>query len=138
MSESPEDATGTETADSFDGLGARLSDAQTSPRERWALTAAATVLGLALASVHWGGLLAGGALIGVCQPTLRRALVAGLGFGVVVLLVVAVRFAAAGSLDQYLAMGPLLAVSVAIPLVAGSLGAAARGLAPDAPRSDES
>ncbi|QPV62150.1 hypothetical protein I7X12_15585 [Halosimplex litoreum] len=138
MSESLEDVYGSEPDDSSAGVRARLHDAQTSPRERWILTLAATALGLALATAHWSGLLAGGALVGFCWPTLRRALVAGLTFGVVVLSVVAVQFALAGSLDEYLAMGPLLAVSVAVPLVAGPLGAAARGLVPDAPLSDES
>jgi len=137
MSESLEDVYGTDdgTDDGTDSAGplARIYDAQTDPRERWALTAVATALGLALASLHWGGLLVGGALVGCCWPTLRRALVAGLAFGVVVLLAVAVQFALAGSLDEYLAMGPLLAISVATPLVAGPLGAAVRGLAPDAP-----
>jgi len=133
MSESLADAYGSDADDSPEGVRARLSAAQTTPRQRWALTAAATALGLGLASLHWVGLLVGGALVGLCQPTLRRALVAGLGFGVVVLLVVAVQFALAGSLSAYLAMGPLLAVSVAAPLVAGPLGAAARGLVPDAP-----
>jgi hypothetical protein len=137
MSDSLEDVYGSEPDDSSVGVRARLYDAQTSPRERWVLTVAATALGLALAAVHWSGVLAGGALVGFCWPTLRRALVAGLAFGVVVLLVVAVQFALAGSLDEYLAMGPLLAVSVAVPLVAGPLGAAARGLVPDAPRSRE-
>jgi len=133
MSESLEDVYGSE-ADDDDSVGplARLYDAQTSPRERWVLTVAATAFGLALATVHWGGLLAGGALVGFSQPTLRRALVAGLAFGVVVLLAMAGQFALAGTLGQYLAMGQLLAVSVAVPLVAGPLGAAARGLVPDA------
>ncbi|WP_436907034.1 hypothetical protein [Halosimplex marinum] len=133
MSESLEDAFGTETDDASAGIRARLYHAQTAPRERWGLTVTATALGLALATVHWAGLLVGGALVGFAQPTLRRALVAGLAFGVVVLLAAAVQFALAGSLDAYLAMGQLLAVSVAVPLVAGPLGAAARGLVPDAP-----
>jgi hypothetical protein len=137
MSESLADAFGTDD-DSPEGLRARLYDAQTDPRERWALTVAATAVGLALATVHWGGLLVGGALVGFAQPTLRRALVAGLAFGVVVLLAMAVRFALAGTLDAYLEMGQLLAVSVAIPLVAGPLGATARGLVPDASLSDDS
>lgn len=138
MGESLEDAFGTEPDDTSRGLRARVYDAQTSPRERWALTVAATALGLALASLHWGGLLAGGALVGLCRPTLRRALLAGLAFGVVVLLAMGVQFALAGSLDEYLAMGQLLAVSAAVPLVAGPLGAAARGLVPDASLSGES
>jgi len=133
MSESLTDVFGSETDGQPEGFRARLYDAQTTPRERWVLTTAAVALALGLASLHWSGLLVGGALVGLCQPTLRRALVAGLGFGAVVLLAMTVQFALAGSLDEYLAMGPLLAVSVVVPLVAGPLGAAVRGLVPDAP-----
>jgi len=111
---------------------ARLKTAQTRPRERWALTIAAAAVGLGLATVHWGGLVAGGALVGLCWPTFRRALVAGLAFGVVALAAFAGRLALAGTLGHYLGMGPLLAISVAVPLVAGPLGASARGLFPDA------
>ncbi|WP_436929732.1 hypothetical protein [Halosimplex halobium] len=137
MSESLADVFGTDD-DSPEGLRARLYDAQTSPRERWALTVTATALGLALATVHWAGLLVGGALVGFAQPTLRRALVAGFAFGGVVLLAAGVQFALAGTLDASLAMGQLLAVGVAIPFVAGPLGATARGLVPDASLSDDS
>ena len=111
---------------------ARLRTAQTRPRERWALTIAAAAVGLGLATAHWGGLVAGGALVGLCWPTFRRALVAGLAFGVVALAAFAGRLALAGTLGHYLGMGPLLAISVAVPLVAGPLGASARGLFPDA------
>jgi len=111
----------------------RLHAVQTDPRTRWACTVVATAVGLALASLHWSGILAGGALVGLCWPTLRRALVAGFALGVVVLVVALSQFALAGSLAQYLAMGPLLAVSVAVPLVAGPVGASVRGLVPDAP-----
>lgn len=115
---------------------ARLSVAQQTPRERWALTAGATALGLGLASLHWAGLLAGGALVGLCWPTLRRALVAGLGFGLVALAAAAAQFAAAGTLGQVLETWPLVAIAVAVPLVAGPLGASARGLLADAPAGD--
>jgi len=116
-----------------DSAWGRLFDVQTTPSSRWALTVVATALGVALATLHWSGLLVGGALVGLCWPSLRRALVAGFGFAVVVLAVFGARFVLSGTLDQYLAMGPLLAVSVVVPLVAGPLGATARGLVPDAP-----
>ena len=116
-----------------DSTWGRVVDVQTTPSSRWALTAAAAAVGVGLATLHWSGLVAGGALVGLCWPSVRRAVVAGFGFGVLVLAVFAVRFALSGTLDQYLAMGPLLAVSTIVPLVAGPLGAAVRGLAPDAP-----
>jgi len=116
-----------------DSTWSRVVDAQTTPSSRWALTAAAAAVGVGLATLHWSGLVAGGALVGLCWPSVRRAVVAGFGFGVLVLAVFAVRFVLSGTLDQYLAMGPLLAVSIVVPLVAGPLGATARGLVPDAP-----
>jgi len=118
---------------SSDGTLARLYDLQRDPRRRRLATAVALGLGLLLATVHWAGLLAGGALVGLSRPTLRRALAAGFGFGVLVLVVTAARFALAGTLGAVLATWPLVGVGVAIPLVAGPLGALARGLVRDAP-----
>jgi hypothetical protein len=112
---------------------ARLYALQTAPRRRWTATLGAAVAGLALVSVHWGGLVAGGALVGLCWPTLRRALVAGLGFGLAVIAVAATRFALAGTLADVAGAWPLVAIAVAAPLVAGPLGASVRGLFPDAP-----
>lgn len=123
----------TETFGTDEPLLGHLLAAQTDPRIRWPLTLTATLVGLALATVHWGGIVLGGAVVGLCWPTLRRALLAGLAFGLVVVLVTLAQFALAGSLDEYLAMGPLLAISVAVPLVAGTLGGAVRGLLTDAP-----
>jgi hypothetical protein len=86
-----------------------------------------------LGTFHWAGLLVGGALVGLCQPTLRRALVAGLGFGVVVLAVVTLRLALAGTLGEVLGTWPLVGIGIAVALVAGPVGALARGLFGDAP-----
>lgn len=119
--------------DTADGVLTRLYVAQATGRERWALALGATAVGLALAAVHWVGVVVGGALVGLCWPTLRRALVAGLGFGVVVIVAAAARFAIAGTLADVLATWPLVGVAVATSLVGGLLGATARGLLPDAP-----
>jgi len=115
-----------------DGPLPRLFALQRDARRRRMATAGALVLGTVLATFHWAGLLVGGALVGFSRPTLRRALVAGFGFGVLVLLVTAARFALAGTLGAVLATWPLVGVGVAIPLVAGPLGALARGLVRDA------
>jgi hypothetical protein len=121
------------------GVGNERSDAisrlfalQRAPRRRGLATAGALVLGVVLGTVHWAGLLVGGALVGLCQPTLGRALVAGLGFGVVVLAVATLRFALAGTLGAVLGTWPLVGVGVAVALVAGPVGALARGLFADA------
>ncbi|WP_276271266.1 hypothetical protein [Haloarcula litorea] len=110
---------------------AALRQIQRSPRKRWAATLGAALVGLGLAGVHWLGLVAGGALVGCCWPSLRSALVAGLGFGVVAVLGFLVQMVLAGSLAGVLGMGVLTAVAVATPLVAGPFGALARGLLPE-------
>ena len=109
----------------------RLYGVQTDPTSRWRATVLAGAFGALLATVHWSGLLVGGALVGLAWPTLRRALVAGLGFGVAVVAVFALELALAGTLGAVLAMGVFGVVPAAVPLVAGPLGAALRGLFPD-------
>ncbi|MFB6165851.1 MAG: hypothetical protein ABEJ31_11890 [Haloarculaceae archaeon] len=109
-------------------LGARLDAVRADERRRWLLTAGAVVLGLALAWVHWLGFAVGGALVALPQRSLARGLLVGLGFGALALLAFAAWLATAGALDTYLAMGQVLAVSVAIPLAGGLLGSLARGL----------
>jgi hypothetical protein len=111
---------------------ARLYRAQRTPRERRVLTVTAAAIGLALATVHWAGLFAGGALVGLARPTLRGALTAGLGFGVVALLAAAARFALAGTLGDVLGTGMLVGVGIAAALAGGILGGLVRGLFPDA------
>jgi hypothetical protein len=123
------DTAGSESDSTLD----RLFALQRVPRRRGLATAGALVLGVLLGTVHWAGLLVGGALVGLCQPTLGRALVAGLGFGVAVLAVVTLRFALAGTLGAVLGTWPLVGVGVAVALVAGPVGALARGLFEDAP-----
>jgi len=71
--------------------------------------------------------------VGLAWPTLRRALVAGLGFAALALVAAAAEFLLAGVLEKSLAMGQITYLAVAIPIVAGLLGASARGLFPDAP-----
>lgn len=96
---------------------------------RWATaTVLGALLGLAVANVHWSGLLLGGALVALPQRSVRTGLAAGLGFGVLVVLAFALRLALAGALDTYLGMGQVLAVSVVISLGTGLLGALVRGI----------
>lgn len=116
----------------------RLYDAERDPRRRRTLTAVGLVVGLLLATVHWAGLFVGGALVGLAQPTLRRAVLAGLGFGVTAPVVAAVSVAVAGTLGGVLDTWPLVAIVVAVPLLTGPLGATVRGLFADAPSGDGS
>jgi hypothetical protein len=127
-----------ESGDGERGTGAdgtllgHLFATERDPRRRRALTGGGLAVGLLLATVHWVGLFLGGALVGLAQPTLRRAVLAGLGFGAATLVVAAVSVAAAGTLGGVLGTWPLVAVGAAVPLVAGPLGALTRGLVPDA------
>ncbi|NHN48995.1 hypothetical protein G9464_15535 [Halostella sp. JP-L12] len=105
----------------------RLAAVRSDPRKRAGAIAVGAVLGLALAQVHWVGFVLGGALVGLASRDLPRALVAGLAFGVVAVLAFAALLAARGALGGYLSAGQLLYVSVAIPLLGGTLGSLARG-----------
>ncbi|APW99499.1 hypothetical protein CHINAEXTREME_17760 [Halobiforma lacisalsi AJ5] len=49
----------------------------------------AVAVGLALSWLHWLGLIVGGALVGLVSATPKRAVLGGLGFGVLVLAVFA-------------------------------------------------
>lgn len=88
----------------------------------------AILAGLVAAWVHWAGLFLGGALVGLASATRGRALLAGFGFGVLVVAVFVVTLFAGGDLSQYLQMGQIVAVSLAIPVVTGTIGALARWL----------
>jgi hypothetical protein len=70
----------------------------------------------------------GGVLCGAVAANRRRALLAGLGFGVLVWVAFALSLAASGDFGAYLAMGQLTAVSAVIPLAAATLGALSRWL----------
>lgn len=107
---------------------AQLRRVREEPVSHWVALVVAIVLGLALSTVHWLGLVAGGALVGLVSTSLRRALAAGLGFGVLVVLVWAVLFALSGSLGKVLAMGELVWLGIAVALLAPVVGSLARGV----------
>ena len=105
-------------------LAAVRSDAPT----RWLGFAVAAAVGLALASIHWIGFFLGGALVGLFARNLKRAVLAGVAFGLVAWLVFALWLATQGVFDTYLGTGQLRTVSVAVPIVAGAIGSLVRGL----------
>jgi len=109
-------------------MQAQLRRVREEPVPHWMALVVAIVLGLALSTVHWLGLVAGGALVGLVAVSLRRALVAALGFGVLVVLVWMVLFALSGSLGAVLVMGELAWLGVAIALLAPVVGSLARGV----------
>ncbi|WP_458206318.1 hypothetical protein [Haladaptatus sp. NG-SE-30] len=106
----------------------RFDDLQNDGTLRWVLIGVGAIIGLALAWVHWLGLLVGGVLVSLPTRDWRRGILAGLGFGVLALLVFAGLLAARGALAPALEMGQITLLAVAIPLVAGGIGGLARGL----------
>lgn len=91
---------------------------------RRAALAVAVVAGLALAWVHWTGLVAAGALVGLTRRTLGRALLAGVGFG---LLVVAA-LVATTSPAAVAALAPASYVAAALGVALPAFGATARAV----------
>ena len=97
-------------------------------RFRWAAMVTAIVVGLTASAVHWAGLFLGGALCGLAADTRGRALLAGLGFGVLVWTVFVTTLFIDGVLGAYFQMGQILGVSVAIPVVTATFAALVRWL----------
>ena len=86
-------------------------------------------VGVALATVHWLGLVAAGALVGLLAPTLRRAVALGFTLGLVVVLTFVGYLAVFGAATPFLSMGPITWLTIALGVVLPTLGAALRGLA---------
>ena len=90
---------------------------------------AAVVVGLTPTVFHWSGLVVGGLLLGLVAPTLRRAVVSGLFFGLAVVVAFLVYLLTVGALDPYLDMGAITYLSVGIAFLLPTIAAvAARGL----------
>lgn len=106
----------------------RLKHIREDGLSHWIALVACLVIGVLLASLHWIGLIAGGALVGLVTANIRRAIVAGVGFGLVVLIVWATRLAVAGSFGKVAAMGEIALLGVAIALVGAVFGSLARGV----------
>jgi len=95
---------------------------------RWVLRAGAAAVGLALSTVHWGGLLVGGALVSLPARSLPRGVIAGAAFGFLAWVVFAVGLVAGGSFDRFLATRELAAVSAVVAVGVAGFGGLARGL----------
>jgi hypothetical protein len=95
----------------------------------------AVVASLALASVHWLGLLVGGVAVGLLASSWPRALAAGVGFGALAWSAFLGTLWRAGRLAAYWDAGLLLYASVGIPLALGLAGALSYGLRPSGGRT---
>ncbi|MDF9745259.1 hypothetical protein [Natrinema salsiterrestre] len=109
-------------------IGAWLDETRADDRRRRLLVAGGVVFGLAFAWVHWLGFVAGGAVVALPQPSIRRGVLAGLGFGLLSALAFGGWIATAGVLDTYLTMEQVLVVSVVIPPACALFGSLVRGL----------
>ena len=106
----------------------RIDTLRRDARRRRLLVVFGALAGLLLSSVHWLGFVAGGALVSLPQPSLRRGLLAGLAFGLLAWLCFLGWLALQGALGTYPTLGQLFALSAAIPILCGPLGSLARGV----------
>jgi len=103
-----------------------LDRVRTEPRPHAVAVAAALAVGVALASVHWLGLIAAGALALLAAPTVRRGAGYALGAGVVCLAAFAVSLGpAAGAASD---MFPVVYVTVGAGLGLPLFGSLARAV----------
>lgn len=114
------------TADYFERAATVLERARTEPAAHAVTTVAAVAVGLVVATVHWFGLVVGGALVATVAPSLRRAVVAGVGFGMVVLVAFALTLGAATW--TVLETTPVVYLTVAAAIGLPVLGSLSRGL----------
>lgn len=105
-----------------------LAAIRTDELRSWLATVAAIVVGLALASVHWLGLIVGGALVALPAASTWRGLGAGFGFGVLAWLGFLGLLAVDGSVGAVAATGQPFYLSAGIAVGLGTLGGLARGV----------
>lgn len=105
---------------------AALERARTRPRTHRLALLVAIAVGLVLTWFHWLGLVLGGALVGVVSQSGRRALLAGLGLGIFVL--VAFVATLGGDAGAAFAMTPASYVTVGSALALPVFGSLVRYL----------
>ncbi len=106
---------------------ARLAALRADGRRRTAALAVALVAGLALATVHWLGLVAAGALVGLTRRTLPRAAAAGVVVGLAALAGTVVTTPGLAP-TELLRLAPASYVTLAAALLAPVWGSLARGV----------
>lgn len=105
---------------------ALLERARTEPRAHAVAVVLSVAIGLLLASLHWFGLVVGGAIVGAVTPSLRRAVVGAVGFGVVVLIAFALVLGTATW--TVLETTPVVYLTVGAAIGLPVLGSLSRGL----------
>lgn len=109
-------------------FAAALAEIRSDARARRSALALGAIVGLAVAWVHWYGFLLGGALVGLVSKDGKHAVLAGVAFGLLAWVGFVGLLASHGALVEYAAMGRVLYVSAAIPVVASTLGSLVRGV----------
>lgn len=104
-----------------------LTSIRSDPRKRAVALVVAAAVGLGLAWVHWLGLFAAGALVGLVGKTLPRAVLAGLVFGGLVLVVTVLASPVMGA-AEFLSVTPPAYVAIAAAFLAPAWGSLLRGV----------
>lgn len=104
-----------------------LEELRADETRRRAAIAVAVVVGIGLAWGHWLGLIIGGALVGLVQTDLKRAVGAGFGFGVLVIVLFVLTAPALG-FGELFELTPVVFVTVGAGLVLPVLGSLVRGV----------
>ncbi|MFW5934900.1 MAG: hypothetical protein ACOCQL_03510 [Halolamina sp.] len=97
-------------------------------RRRLAATGVAVVIGLALSTVHWSGLLLAGALVALPQRSWPRGVAAGVAMGGLVLVAFLAQLALAGALGPGLGMGQPSWLALWLGLSLPAFGSLVRGV----------
>jgi hypothetical protein len=106
---------------------ALLSSIREDPRKRAVAIVVAVAVGLGLSWIHWLGLVAAGALIGLVSRTLPRAVLGGLAFGALVLVATVLASPSMGP-GEFLSVTPPAYVAIAAAFVAPVWGSLVRGV----------
>lgn len=125
--EEPDDANTDRQTPNVPAPDSPLVRIRTEPRIHAGSLGLAVALGIALASVHWLGLVAAGAAVSLVAPTLRRGALYAVGVGVLSLVVFAVSLGSAAALVP--GMRPIVYVTVASAIGLPLFGSLARGIA---------
>jgi len=104
-----------------------LEDVRTDARKRRLFLVGGFVVGLALAWLHWTGLVVGGGLVGLSRRTVRWALLAGLAFGTCATVVSVVLVSTVGP-AEFVGLRRLTAITAVVGLGTATWGGLLRAV----------
>lgn len=106
----------------------RLGALRTDDRQRAMVVLGGVLIGLGLGSLHWFGLVIGGAVVALPARTIPRGLAFGLGLGVIGLVVFVGLLSWQGALAPALTTGTVGVITVVVGLAAPLLGSLIRAV----------